>query len=69
MILTWVNKKEIQCYHGKKKNKFMKERLIRVGAFLLAICLIPFSVIEWVIRGKCTTEILFDYAVTGQIQK
>ena len=47
----------------------MKERLIRVGAFILAICLMPFCIIEWVIRGKCTTETLFDYAATGQIQK
>ncbi len=47
----------------------MKERLIRAGAFILAMVLLPTSGIEWIIRGKCLTESLFDYACTGKNQK
>ena len=54
---------ETQYYHGKIKIEVMRKRLIRALAFIAAIVLMPTCGIEWIIRGKCLSQDLLDYAV------
>lgn len=45
----------------------MKKRILRILAFPLAILLIPYSIIMWIINGKeqITTK-LIDYSLIGK---